>query len=256
MELATLLPLIPVGLLVGILIGCIGIGGVLLVPSLVYVGGMDVHIAIASCMFSYLFSGTIGAIEFAKRRSIRWSMCGWLFAGAMPGAYLGALGLPLIPGIVLELLVTCLILFVGVYALREDRAQGSQSIELSNIRLVAIGLLTGIGSALSGTGGPLLLVPILVWLHVPVLTAVGLSQVVQLPVAALASVGNFMHGSIDFAVGAGVAVLLMIGVALGARLAHNVSAATLKRMVAVALLAVGALLLARFGYQSLWIGVR
>ena len=191
-----------------------------------------------------------------SRRSIRWSMCGWLFAGAMPGAYLGALGLPLIPGIVLELLVTCLILFVGVYALREDRAQGSQSIELSNIRLVAIGLLTGIGSALSGTGGPLLLVPILVWLHVPVLTAVGLSQVVQLPVAALASVGNFMHGSIDFAVGAGVAVLLMIGVALGARLAHNVSAATLKRMVAVALLAVGALLLARFGYQSLWIGVR
>jgi uncharacterized membrane protein YfcA len=66
MELATLLPLIPVGLLVGVLIGCIGIGGVLLVPSLVYIGGMDVHIAIASCMFSYLFSGAIGAFEFAR----------------------------------------------------------------------------------------------------------------------------------------------------------------------------------------------
>jgi len=253
MELAALVPLIPIGLLVGVLIGCIGIGGVLLVPSLVYIGGMDVHTAIASCMFSYLFSGAVGAVAFARRRSIRWSMCGWLFAGAMPGAYLGALSLAAIPGIALELLVTGLILFVGIYALREESKQDSAPGELSNLQLAAIGLLTGAGSALSGTGGPLLLVPILVWLQMPVLTAVGLSQVIQLPVAALASAGNFMHGSIDFAVGAGIAVLLMIGVALGAGLAHRISAAMLKRMVAIALLAVGALLLARLGYQTLWV---
>lgn len=245
-----LLALVPIGLLVGLLIGCIGIGGVLLVPSLVYIGGLDVHTAIASCMFSYLFSGAIGAIAFARRRSIRWSMCGWLCAGAMPGAYAGALSLPLIPGVALELLITGLILFVGANALRHEPAQQSASIELSALPLAAIGFITGAGSALSGTGGPLLLVPILVWLHVPVLTAVGLSQVIQLPVAALATLGNATHGSIDFLVGAGIAVLLMAGVALGARLAHRISAATLKRMVAIALLAVGALLLARLSFQA------
>ncbi len=246
-----LLPLAPIGLLVGVLIGCIGIGGVVLVPSLVYLGGMDVHVAIASCMFSYLFSGAMGAFEFARRRSIRWSMCGWLFVGAMPGAYLGALSLSLIPGIALELLIVCLMLFVGAHTLRNDGAQDLRDGDLSNHRLAFIGLVTGAGSALSGTGGPLLLVPILVWLQVPVLTAVGLSQVIQLPVATLATAGNFLHGSIDFAVGIGIAVLLMIGVALGARLAHKVSADSLKRLVATALLAVGALLLLRLGYQTL-----
>ena len=251
MSSLALLALASIGLLVGVLIGCIGIGGVLLVPSLVYVGGMDVHVAIASCMFSYLFSGAVGAFEFAKRSSIRWSMCGWLFVGAMPGAYLGALSLSLIPGIVLEVLIVCLMVFVGLNALRKTRQPGGSDIALSHYRLALIGLLTGAGSALSGTGGPLLLVPILVWLEVPVLTAVGLSQVIQLPVAALASAGNYVHGNIDFTVGAGIAVLLMIGVALGARLAHRVSGDSLKRMVAVALLAIGTLLLLRLGYQTL-----
>ncbi len=251
MDLIPLLALIPIGLLVGVLIGCIGIGGVLLVPSLVYIGGFDVHVAIASCMFSYLFSGGVGAVAFARQRSIRWSMCGWLFAGAMPGAYLGALSLSLIPGVVLELVITCLIVFVGVHSLRRERGQGARDAELSNFSLAAIGLLTGAGSALSGTGGPLLLVPILVWLHVPVLTAVGLSQVIQLPVAALATTGNYLHGNIDFTVGLGVAVLLMIGVTVGARLAHRIPAATLKRMVAIALLVVGGLLLVRLAWHAL-----
>lgn len=50
-----------------------------------------------------------------------------------------------------------------------------------------------------------------------------------------------MHASIDFTVGAGIAVLLIIGVSLGARVAHKVSAADLQRMVAGALLPVGVL---------------
>ena len=43
----------------------------------------------------------------------------------------------------------------------------------------------------------------------------------------------------------------MIGVALGARLAHRISAQSLKRLVALALLAVGTLLLLRMAYQLL-----
>ena len=132
---ATLLILVLIGLLVGTLIGCIGIGGVLLVPSLVYIGGIDVHVAIATCMFSYLFSGAVGAVEFARRRSIRWSMCGWLFAGAMPGAYLGALGLALVPGKALELLVIGLMLFVGASSLRQDQPRTATEGELANHQL-------------------------------------------------------------------------------------------------------------------------
>ena len=40
--------LIPIGVLVGLLIGMMGVGGVLLVPSLAYLGGVPVHTAIAA----------------------------------------------------------------------------------------------------------------------------------------------------------------------------------------------------------------
>ncbi|MCZ7598498.1 MAG: hypothetical protein M5U09_13335 [Gammaproteobacteria bacterium] len=42
-SLLAMAPLALVVLLSGILIGCVGIGGVLLVPALAYIGGVDVH---------------------------------------------------------------------------------------------------------------------------------------------------------------------------------------------------------------------
>ena len=48
--------------IVGILIGAIGIGGVLLVPTLTYLLGLGIHVAIATAMFTYVFSGAVGAI--------------------------------------------------------------------------------------------------------------------------------------------------------------------------------------------------
>lgn len=240
-----ILPIVAIGLVVGILIGCIGIGGVLLVPSLTYVGGMDVHVAIASCMLSYLFSGAVGALEYARRGTIRWSMSGWLCLGAMPGAYLGALTVSVLSGRLLELLIGVLIVLSGVHALlRRPEPEGSGA-ALGGAALALVGGVTGFGSAMSGTGGPLILVPILVWLGTPVLTAVGLSQVIQLPVAALATAGNVAHGQVDVLVGGGVAALLVAGVVLGARLAHRVPSSTLRRAVAVVLIGVGALVWAR-----------
>lgn len=238
-----------VGLVVGVLIGCIGIGGVLLVPSLSYIGGMQVHVAIATCMFSYLFSGAVGAVEFARRGSIRWSMTGWLCAGAMPGAFLGAATVSVVPGSYLELLIAALILFSGANALiRSPERAGAR--EPGGVQLAVLGAITGFGSAMSGTGGPLLLVPILVWLEVPVLTAVGLSQVIQLPIAALATWGNLVYGNVDIGVGLAIAVLLMVGVMAGARLAHWVPAHMLRRIVAVVLLAVGAFIVVRLGMAA------
>lgn len=250
-ELLGLLPIAAIGLVVGVFIGCIGIGGVLLVPSLTYIGGMDVHVAIASCMLSYLFSGAVGAIEFARRGSIQWSMSGWLCAGAIPGAFLGAATVSIVPGNVLELIIASLILFSGANALAKQREGTTPRDSLRAGQLALIGIITGYGSAMSGTGGPLVLVPILVWLQVPVLTAVGLSQVIQVPIAALATAGNLTFGQIDFVVGAAIAVVLMLGVAVGARLAHKVPAPLLRRVVAFVLISVGIMFLARVIFASL-----
>lgn len=246
-----LLPLGVIVLLVGVFIGAIGIGGVLLVPTLTYLGGFGVHIAVASCNLSYLFTGLVGGVLYARKGSIRWPMAGSLVAGAMPGAYLGAATLSLLPGTAIELIIGALIIFAGVHALAKSAGDAPIRESLSNPQLAAIGFVTGFGSALTGTGGPLILVPIMVWLELPVLTAIGLSQVIQVPIALLATIGNLVHGKLDVWLGVGLAVVLMAGAAVGAHIAHRVSAQLLKRIVAVTLIGVGGLIVVRIGYAAL-----
>ena len=249
-EFVTFLPFAFLALLVGVFIGCVGIGGVLLVPGLVYLLGMDVQVAIATCMFSYLFSGAAGAVEYARRGSIRWSMALWLCVGAMPGAYLGAATVSMLSPRWLEAIIAVLVLFSGIYALRQRAPETTGGTQPGNLGLAVVGGLTGFGSALSGTGGPLVLIPILVWMKMPLLTAVGLSQVIQLPIAALASVGNFQLGEVNIGASLAIAVLLVSGVIVGARIAHRLPAGLLKPMVAGVLIAVGVAMSAGILYTT------
>ena len=58
---------------VGFLIGCVGIGGVLLVPFLTFGMGFGVHASIAAAMFGFIFVGMVGAYLYACHGSIQWS---------------------------------------------------------------------------------------------------------------------------------------------------------------------------------------
>ena len=237
--------LLGIGLLVGVLIGAIGVGGVLLVPALTYIGGIGIHVAIASAMAAYFFAGGMGAIQFARHGSIRWSDAAWLTTGAMPGAFIGATAAAAVPPFALEFLIAVLIIASALNSLRRTGPMGGAPRTPAKGALVVIGVVTGIASSMSGTGGPLVLIPILLWLHVPVLAAVGLSQAIQLPISVFATAGNILYGAIDLPVAAALSVLLMIGVWFGARIAHRVSSLALKRLVSVVLLAVGVMMLVR-----------
>ncbi len=239
MEASTLALIGFFSVFVGIFIGGIGIGGVLLVPMLTFGFGLSVHEAIGAAMFSYIFSGLVGAALYARRRSIKWTMALWLFAGAIPAAFAGAVLSSVIPARGLEFIIAVLIIFAGANAIMTSSEERRDDQTLGGPALVGIGAVTGVGSALSGTGGSLVLVPILVWLKVPVLTAIGLSQAVLLPIAALATAGNFLYGSVNMTIGITLAVSLMAGAAIGARIAHAVSGVTLKNIVAWVLVAVG-----------------
>lgn len=236
---------------VGFLIGGVGIGGVLLVPMLTYILGLDIHTAIAAAMFSYLFSGSVGMLIYARRKSIQWKSAFWLFVGAGQGAFLGAYAAFAIPPRGLEFFIAILVVLAGVNALRSSGDGQLRERPLSAVALIAIGGVTGIGSALSGTGGPLVLVPLLVILRLPALTAIGLSQVIQVPIAASATLGNYIYGTVDVVIGSVIAAGLMLGVAGGARLAHVVSQASLQRVVAVVLVAVGLLIIGRISITQI-----
>jgi uncharacterized membrane protein YfcA len=97
-------------LLVGVLIGCVGIGGVLLTPALVYVGGLGFHLAAATSMGAFLFAGASGTLIYSRRGSVDWRMAAWLGAGVVPTAFAGAwANVALLEGMLMALLAALMV---------------------------------------------------------------------------------------------------------------------------------------------------
>ena len=237
--------LLVAALIVGVLIGCVGIGGVLLPPVLAYVGGLDLHLAMATSMWSFLFTGTVGTIGYARRNSIDWRMVLWLGAGIVPATILGALSNAALPTEVLMVLLATLITATGVNAFTKVPADERAVQSFGTLLLFLIGAVVGFGSALTGTGGPVLLVPILVFLRAPTLSAIGVSQAIQIPVAVFSTLGNVLFGQVDFFLGTTLGLVAAAGVVIGTRVAHAVPILTLKRIVAVSLIGAGVLIVIR-----------
>lgn len=175
-----------------------------------------------------MITGSVGALIYARQGTINWLMAKKVCLGALPGAILGLL-LPFFPADILELLIATLILASGVNALirKSVGPQSTQETE-KHTPLLVIGLVAGIGSSLTGTGGPLLLIPILIWFKVPVLVAIGLSQVIQIPISASATLGNLLYGEVDIKLAVVLALTMVGGTLMGAKLVHYIPVDSLK----------------------------
>lgn len=231
-----------VGLVVGVLIGAVGIGGVLLVPALFLLADVGVHEAIPACMLSYLATGAVGVLVYTRHGSIRWEMMIWLCLGAIPAAYLGSLSLLSIPADMIMVLISVLMIFAGIDALRKSKTKDQTSTEdksLGALPLIVIGIVTGFGSAITGTGGPLIVVPIIMYLGLPVLTAVGLSQAIQIPIATFASIGNWEAGNLNFNLSLSIAVSMIIGSLIGSIVVHRLPRESVRKFVAILLVSAG-----------------
>lgn len=241
---------LPIGLGVGLAIGCTGVGGVLLVPLLTYGLGLEVQGAIAIALWSYLWSGLVAVLLYARRASIDWRMARWSCLAAIPGAFLGAYTTALLPGAALEALIALLLVVSGLHTLRPRPAATLEPRHLSRGSLMALGGVTGFGAALVGGGGAFILVSVLAALEQPTLLAIGLGQAIQIPIAATASVANLVGGRIHLMLGTSLAAALAIGVALGTPLAHALPQRTLRRVLALAMLAAGLAMLGRLAASA------
>lgn len=223
---------------VGALIGMVGVGGVLLPPGLVALGDLTANVATATSTWAFVFTGVVGTVAYAWRGVVPWGMLARLAIGVVPAAFLGALVNATLPAPVVLLGLAALTLFVGVQQLR-PRAVRKTRDGLGTATLVAVGAFVGFGSALTGTGGPVLLVPVLLTLRVPPLRAVAASQAVQLPVVVAGSLGYLQTGLVDIRLGTAPGCLAALGVVAGAVAATRIPAEGLRRIVALACLTAG-----------------
>lgn len=231
-------------LVVGVLIGMVGVGGVLLPPGLVAFGGLTANEATATSTWAFVFTGVVGTIAYAWRGVVPWGMLLRLSIGVVPAAFVGALVNATLPASVVLLGLAALTIFVGVHQLRPGSARAVAA-EPGAAALVAIGAFVGFGSALTGTGGPVLLVPILLTIGVAPLRAVAVSQAVQLPVVVSGSIGYFQTGLVDVRLGTLLGILAALGTFVGAVVATRIHAEGLRKIVAVACIAAGAFLIVR-----------
>ena len=237
------LSLVAIACAVGFSIGTVGVGGILLIPPLTLLAGIPIHEAAATALFTFVFTGLYGTWLYHKRGSIDWRLSVPVCAGAVLFSYIGAWVNSLVGAATLNMIIALVIAFAGLYIVLPFAAKAAATAEGSPtpqfVLLLGVGAVSGFGSGLSGAGGPLFSVPIMLLLGFAPLTAIGVSQVLQIIAAAFGSLGNLHYGSIDVTLAATLTVCELAGVFLGVRFAHRAKVAHLRGMVGWICLAVG-----------------
>lgn len=234
--------------LVGLLIGAVGIGGILLIPALIALAGLNPHQASATALFTFIFTGILGTLLFQRKGSIDWQQTALVCAGALIFSYAGARFNAAVAADTLIRAIALLVILAGAYVFAPQRTAGPAAGCTANADaqgrgrvwlLLAIGALAGLGSGFSGAGGPLFSVPLMVIAGFAPLSAIGTSQVLQVFSAASGTLAHLQVGQIHWPVVAWITAGELIGVIAGARLAHAVSAIALRRSAGLLCLVVG-----------------
>lgn len=228
--------------LAGAAIGATSIGGVLVVPALTTLLGVPLPEAIAASSLAFLVTGAYALTGNASGALAHLRRDAPLMLTALVGAGAGAALTAWAPGDAVRGWIGLLALASGAHALwrlhRSDPRADHPWPGLGG--QVALGLGVGLGSALSGTGGPVMLLPILMLMRRPLSRAIVAAQVIQLPIAIAASGAHALAGRLDWRLGATIAVALLLGAWAGRRLARRANPRPLQAATAAVLLATGA----------------
>jgi hypothetical protein len=237
----TFVVLMAIGLVTGALIGTVGIGGVLLVPALVLIGGLVVHEATPIATLSFLFTGIAGSLAYARQGRIDWSVTKWLLVASIPGALAGAATNVALSTTAITLVIAGMLGAAAIQSFRDPTAPSSVRRSIGVGTLIAIGVVVGFGSTLSGTGGPVLLIPVMLLAGSTVGLAVSASQPIQIPIAIFGAASFLAYGALDWKLALSLGVAQGLGVVAGARISSRLPIETLRRLVAWALVASAAI---------------
>jgi uncharacterized membrane protein YfcA len=238
-----------VGVLAGFLSGLFGVGGgILIVPGLVLLLGMDQRPAHGTSLAAIVPIALAGVAGYALADAVDWAAGALLIVGAAAGAVIGTTALRVIPENWLRgLFATFLVLAAARLFFPVTEAMGRGAIDPAAVAgLIGIGVLSGAVAGLLGVGGGIVIVPALVLLFSladPV--AKGTSLLVIIPTGLVGTISNVRTGNANLPVAAIVGALGVIS-AFGASQLSTALPARLSRMLfAVLLLAVAAQLLLR-----------
>jgi len=243
-----------IGLGTGLVVGITGASGVLLVvPLLTIIMGMDMHTAVGTSLFVDVITSVIVSISYYRHGSVNLRAALWLAIGAILGAQAGAHFSNLVISAKFLNIGFLVFLFIMAISMFFKRAQPSGEEKAHRLaemtwrnRLITlgIGLVLGINSGLFGAGGGMaFFLVLLIILKYPTRLAIGTSTAIMALTAISGTVGYAIHGSVDYSVGAIIAVAAVITGLASARLAHKIPEKVLNRLVGAIFAAIGVMMI-------------
>jgi len=254
--------LLMLGAFAGFLAGLLGVGGgMLMVPFMTFVltsKGMPaayvVKMAIATSLATICFTSLSSVRTHHRRGAVRWDVVTLLAPGIIAGSLIGAQLAKALPTQILAWLFAAFIGFSATQMLINRKPKASRQLPGPQGTFGAGGVI-GLLSALVGAGGAFVSVPFMTWCNVPIHNAVATSAALGFPIALAGTVGYIIAGwSLpDMPSGAigfiylpalvAIAAASVLTAPIGARLAHRLDMAQLRRAFAVLLYGLAAYML-------------
>ena len=209
---------------VGLLVGLTGAGGgALMTPMLILLFNVKPSAAISSDLVAAVVMRPVGSLVHMSKGTVNYRLVGWMCAGSVPMAFLGAyllyllgggeaqqqnveiaLGAALLAGTAAMLLRSWLDQRSG-----QERTQSVEAVRVKPAATIAIGAVGGLVVGMTSVGSGSLMIVLLLFTY-PALAAkrlVGTDLTQAVPLTAAAALGALLFGPVQF----GLTTAVVIG---------------------------------------------
>ena len=250
-DAALVLELLSLGLVTGFLAGLLGIGGgMLMVPFMTFIltsrGYPAEHVvkmAVATSLATICFTSMSSVRAHHKRGAVLWPVALSLAPGILIGSMLGARLAVALPGKMLSVLFALFVTFSATQMFLNRKPKPTRVLP-GKLGMVGVGGVIGALSSMVGAGGAFISVPFMTWSNVTIHNAVATSAALGFPIALAGTLGyvwagwgltGMPAGAVGYLYLPGVVIISsasMLTAPWGARTAHRIDIAPLKKVFA------------------------
>src|SRR5258706_1326291 len=242
------------GLFVGFFAGLLGIGGgLILVTLMVYMFTLQgfpadrlLHLALGTSIASIVFTSISSLLAQHKHGAVRWDILRMVIPGLVIGTLLGTVVADLLKSKYLAIFFVIFVYCAAVQMFANVKPKPTRQLP-GKAGLTAVAVIVGIVSSLVGVGGGVMTIPLMSLCNVPMRQTIGTSAALGLPIALAGTVGYVVLGLgkdhlPPLSVGyiylpalIGIVIGTFVTVPWGAKAAHAMPVPRLKKIFAVIL---------------------
>jgi uncharacterized membrane protein YfcA len=242
------------GLFVGFFAGLLGIGGgLILVTLMVYLFTVQgfpedrlLHLALGTSIASIIFTSISSLLAHHKHGAVRWDILRMAVPGLIVGTLLGTVVADQLKSKYLAIFFVIFVYYSAAQMFANVKPKPTRQLP-GRAGMTAVAVVVGLVSSLVGVGGGVMTIPLMNLSNVPMRQTIGTSAALGLPIAIAGTVGFIFTGlgkdhlpalSVGYVylpALVGIVIGTFITVPWGAKMAHSMPVTRLQKIFAVIL---------------------